>query len=194
LEPALLLSPSFKAVSLGLAAACAALLGGCDRETSAGAQPAAAATPASALDRSHKGSGLPEFVFANPAGKEMRLSSYKGKPLLINLWATWCAPCVAELPLLDAVAAREGARLKVLTISQDGPRKDKVPAFLAQRGVKLLEPWIDPELELMTHYRADTLPMTILYDAQGREVWRVIGPREWNDAASAKVIGEAFSD
>ena len=190
----MLSSPVFKAVFLGLTAAFAALIGGCDRESNPAAQPAAAAVPASAIDRSFKGSAIPEFVFADPAGKEMRLSDYKGKPLLINLWATWCAPCVAELPLLDAVARREGARLKVLTISQDGPRKDKVAAFLAQRGVKQLEPWIDPDLALMTHYRADTLPMTILYDAQGREVWRVIGPREWNDAACAQLIGEALSD
>ncbi len=168
------------------------LASGCDRESGPAAQPAASAVPAGAIDRSHKGSELPEFVFADPAGQQLRLSSLKGKPLLINLWATWCAPCVAELPTLEALAAQHEGKLKVLTISQDGPKSDKVAGFLAARGVKRLQPWLDPELEMMSHYQAGTLPLSILYDAQGREVWRFTGPREWGDAESTELIGEAF--
>jgi thiol-disulfide isomerase/thioredoxin len=135
---------------------------------------------------------MPELVFADSTGKQLRLSSLKGQPLLINLWATWCAPCVAELPMLDALAAEHAGKLKVLTISQDGPKSGKVAGFLAARGVKMLEPWLDPELAMMGHYQAGTLPLSILYDAQGREVWRFTGPREWGDAESAKLIGEAM--
>ncbi len=169
------------------------LIAGCDRQSGSEAQPGdGAAAPAGAIDRSHKGSELPEFVFSDPSGKQLRLSSLKGQPLLINLWATWCAPCVAELPTLEALAVKHDGKLKVLTISQDGPKSDKVAAFLAGRGVKRLEPWLDPELEMMSHYQAGTLPLSILYDAQGREVWRFTGPREWGDADSAKLIGEAL--
>ena len=181
-------SRSLNALVLG----CAVLLAGCDRESAVPAQPAATAQSVTGLDRSHKGSELPEFVLSDPAGKQLRLSSLKGQPLLINLWATWCAPCVAELPTLDALAERQTGKLKVLTISQDGPKKDAVAAFLKQRGVKHLEPWLDPELELMSHYQAGTLPMTVLYDVQGREVWRMTGPREWGDAESTKLVAEAL--
>jgi thiol-disulfide isomerase/thioredoxin len=184
-------SRSLKIAALGLAV----LVAGCDRESGPTAQPATAegsAVPAGALDRSHKGSEMPELVFTDPAGKQLRLSSLKGQPLLINLWATWCAPCVAELPMLDALAARQAGKLKVLTVSQDGPKSDKVAGFLAARGVKLLEPWLDPELAMMDHYQAGTLPLSILYDANGREVWRFTGPREWGDAESAKLLGEAL--
>ncbi len=184
----MLSSRLLKIAALGLAV----LIAGCDRESGATAQPAASEVPAGAIDRTHKGSELPELVFADPTGKQLRLSSLRGQPLLINLWATWCAPCVAELPMLDALAARHMGKLKVLTISQDGPKKDAVAGFLKQHGIKRLEPWLDPELELMSHYQAGTLPMTVLYDAQGREVWRMTGPREWGDAESAKLIAEAL--
>jgi thiol-disulfide isomerase/thioredoxin len=172
--------------------ACAVLLAGCDRESAQTAQPAAAAQTGAGLDRSHKGSELPEFVLNDPAGKQLRLSSLKGKPLLVNLWATWCAPCVAELPMLDALAAQHTDQLKVLTVSQDGPKSDKVANFLAARGVKELEPWLDPELAMMGHYQAGTLPLSILYDADGREVWRFTGPREWGDAESARLVEEGL--
>ena len=181
-------SRSLNALVLG----CAVLLAGCDRETTPAAQPAAAAQAVAGLDRSHRGSELPEFVLSDPAGKQLRLSSLKGQPLLINLWATWCAPCVAELPTLDALAERATGKLKVLTISQDGPKKDAVAGFLTQHGIKHLEPWLDPELELMSHYQAGTLPMTVLYDAEGREVWRMTGPREWGDVESTKLIAEGL--
>jgi thiol-disulfide isomerase/thioredoxin len=190
LELLLLSSRSFKALILGITVIAA----GCDRQSTPPAQPGAAqgGVPAGVIDRSRKGSRLPDLTFTDPSGKTLRLASLHGKPLLINLWATWCAPCVAELPTLDALAAREGQRLKVLTISQDGPKKDAVGSFLKQRGVKLLEPWIDPDLAMMTHYQAEVLPTTILYDADSREVWRAIGPREWGDAESAKLIAEGL--
>jgi len=190
LELLLLSSRSFKALILGITVIAA----GCDRQSAPQAQPGAAqgGVPAAVIDRSHKGNRLPELTFTDPTGKTLRLTSLQGRPLLINLWATWCAPCVAELPTLDALAAREGTRLKVLTVSQDGPKKDAVASFMQQRGVKLLEPWIDPDLAMMMHYQTEVLPTTILYDAEGREVWRVIGPREWGDAESAKLIAEGL--
>jgi thiol-disulfide isomerase/thioredoxin len=62
---------------------------------------------------------LPDFLLTDPAGKELRLTDLKGKPLLINLWATWCAPCVAELPALDKLAGTLDGKVKVLSVNQD---------------------------------------------------------------------------
>ncbi|MFM5917670.1 MAG: TlpA family protein disulfide reductase [Novosphingobium sp.] len=171
------------------------LIGGCDRQSADKAQPQTAASEAAALaisgiDRSHKGSALPDFQLKDPAGKELNLASLKGKPLLINLWATWCAPCVAELPQLDAIAGKS-AGLKVLTINQDTQKLDAVAKFLAERGVKHLESWLNPDNSVMFHYDAPALPTTVLYDSSGKEVWRTSGPRDWASAESAALIAEA---
>ncbi|MDE2597212.1 MAG: TlpA family protein disulfide reductase [Sphingomonadales bacterium] len=199
LEPPLLLSRSLKIAVLGLCCTIA----GCDRQSADKAQPQASAqasangSPAAAggealtgsIDRSHKGSDLPAFTFTDPAGKELQLQSLKGKPFLLNLWATWCAPCVTELPTLDRLAA--SGKVRVLTVSQDMGSTDKVAAFFAQRQFKALEPWIDAKGDLAFHYNAQTLPTTILYDAAGKEVWRFTGGHDWNSAETAKMLAEA---
>ena len=189
--------PSFKIVALGCAVS-AVLLAGCDRQSGEPAQPqasqpagtAAKVATSGAIDRSHKGALLPQFTLKNPAGRELQLASLKGKPLLINLWATWCAPCVAELPQLDKIADNHPA-LKVLTVNQDMDKLDKVAPFLKAHGVTRLEPWLNPDNSLTFQFGADTLPATILYDAQGREVWRTTGGRDWTSADTAALLAEA---
>jgi thiol-disulfide isomerase/thioredoxin len=174
--------------------ACAVMLAGCDRQSGESAQPQAsveAGASAGTVDGSRKGSELPDFVLADPAGNKLDLQSLKGKPLLINLWATWCAPCVAELPALDKLAATLNGKVRVLAVNQDSGEPQKAGAFLKQRGVARLEPWLDPKNDLAFHFGAETLPVTVLYDAAGREVWRVAGPREWGDAETLKLISEA---
>ena len=183
----MLSSRSLKFAILG----CALLIGGCDRESTAPAQPAdapAGGELSGKIDRSRKGSQIPEFTLRDAAGQEVLLSSFKGKPLLINLWATWCAPCVAELPQLDKLA---GGKLKVLTVSQDLPPADKVAPFLKARGADKLEPWLDPDGELTVQYGVTVLPTTIYYDAAGREVWRYVGGHDWSTAETARMLAEA---
>jgi thiol-disulfide isomerase/thioredoxin len=198
LEPLfVVLSRSLKLVALG----CALLLGGCDRESGDQAQPPATQTPsaqaaaqpvqAGAIDRSHRGSALPDFQLKNAAGLELNLAALKGQPLLINLWATWCAPCVAELPQLNRLAAERSGSLKVLTVNQDMDKLGKVAPFLAARGGAQLEPWLNPDNSLTFQFGAETLPATIYYDAGGREVWRVIGGRDWSGADTAALLAEA---
>ena len=184
----------FSSRSLNCAILAVALLaGGCDRQTDSPAQPPAAAapeTPVGVLDRSHKGAPLPALTVKDAGGKPLKLAELTGKPVLINLWATWCGPCVVELPTLNAIAADAGAPVRVVTISQDSGDPGKVAAFLAERGGKALPAWIDPENDLSFHYQTGTLPTTVLYDAQGREVWRFVGGKEWNSAEAAKLIAE----
>ena len=144
------------------------------------------------LDRSRAGSAAPATEFEDPDGAPATLAGFRGKPVLLNLWATWCAPCIAEMPTLDRLAAREAGRLQVLTISQDLDGREKVEAFFARQGYRNLGTWLDPRMALMTELKADMLPTTILYDAQGREVWRVAGPEDWESGQAAALIREGI--
>jgi thiol-disulfide isomerase/thioredoxin len=193
LEPVLLLSRSLKGSVLALTL----LAGACDRQTEQKAQPQASAAPTEefkgTIDRSQKGTPLPALTVTDAAGRKLDLQSLKGKPVLMNLWATWCAPCVAELPLLDKLAEKRGDALKVLTIDQDMSKTEAVADFLKQRGVTRLEPWLDPKNDLAFKLGAQTLPVTVYYDAQGKEVWRFIGGHDWSSAETDKMLAEGVA-
>jgi thiol-disulfide isomerase/thioredoxin len=178
----------------------ALLSAGCDRQKAAepqGADPAAnAAAPAAGyptgrLDRSHAGTPAPDIQFEDPEGEPASLADFRGRPLLVNLWATWCAPCIVEMPSLDALAGREGERLQVLALSQDLDGRQKVADFFAARRLTRLEPYLDPDMEFMTALRLGTLPTTILYDAEGREIWRMTGMAEWDGERARRLLAEA---
>jgi thiol-disulfide isomerase/thioredoxin len=144
------------------------------------------------LDRSHAGEAAPATGFEDPDGAPASLADFRGRPVLLNLWATWCAPCVAEMPTLDRLAAREADRIHVLTISQDLDGRQKVEAFFAKQGYRNLETWLDPQMALMTGLKADTLPTTILYDTRGRELWRVVGMEDWESGRAALLLKEGL--
>lgn len=150
----------------------------------------APATPAEKIDRSHKGEAGPTVSFTAPDGKPVTLADFKGKPLLLNLWATWCGPCVAEMPTLDAVAGTLKDRVQVVAVSQDLQGAEKVTPFFAQKNFANLQPYLDAKAGLSLAYQAN-LPTTILYDSHGKEVWRMLGGNAWNTPAAAKLIAEA---
>lgn len=147
--------------------------------------------PTGRLDRSHAGTAAPAAAFQDPDGNPASVAEFKGKPLLVNLWATWCAPCVAEMPTLDRLAAREQDKLQVLALSQDFNGGDKVASFFAARDFAMLEPYLDPRTDFMAELKIDVLPTTILYDAEGREVWRMTGIEDWESERAAQLIAEA---
>lgn len=142
------------------------------------------------LDRTHQGKAAPDIAFNAPDGKSVKLADFKGKPLLLNLWATWCAPCVREMPTLDRLAVREAGKLQVLVVSQDLEGADKVTPFFEKAQFKALEPYLDTQVALSTGYGVN-LPTTVLYDSQGKEVWRVSGDMEWDGETAAEWIAEA---
>lgn len=142
------------------------------------------------VDRSKKGEAAPDYGFLDPAGKPVTLAAFRGKPLLVNLWATWCAPCVREMPTLDRLAVREKDKLQVLVISQDLDGAAKVTPFFEKAKFAALQPYLDPDVKFSTGYGVN-LPTTILYDAQGKEVWRVSGDMDWDGETAAKWIAEA---
>ena len=196
----------------------AAALGGCDRQNPPapqgnGANAATAASvgpvgpapasgnaaahaqyPTGRLDRSHAGTAAPSIAFQRPDGGEVRLATFRGRPLLVNLWATWCGPCIVEMPSLDALAGRQsaGQGLQVVAISQDSTDgRQKVTDFFAAHHFQHLEPYLDSEMGLMFGLGLDTLPTTILYDSQGREVWRMVGMADWQSERIARLLLEA---
>lgn len=191
----------------------AALLatGGCDRQSAGDAQPQAEATAQNAapggkaageagggefngrLDIANRGARMPDLTVSDPTGKRLRLTDLRGKPVLVNLWATWCGPCVLEMPMLDTLAREQDGRLRVLTVSQDIQGAEKVQPFFADRSFARLEPWLDPDNELSTHYGTGVLPTTVLYDAQGREVWRMIGGHDWSGSRTAAMLADTLS-
>lgn len=175
------------------------LLAGCDRQSEPAPQ-ANASAPATAepakgpevtgtLDISHRGKAAPAETFLDPAGKPVTLAAFKGKPVLVNLWATWCAPCVREMPTLEKVAERAGDKLKVLTVSQDREGVDLEPTF-ARGGFKRLERYRDTEQKLGFSYETGVLPTTVLYDAEGKEVWRVVGAMDWDGPRANTLLGD----
>lgn len=174
----------------------AALVGGCDRQSPPAPQgnQAAGNFPAPVaggkLDRSHKSEAAPAFAFTGPDGKQTTLADFTGKPLLVNLWATWCVPCIKELPSLDALAGETAGKLQILAISQDMKGKEKVDPFWAKAGLKHLTPYIDADMGFSMGMGAN-LPTTILYDAAGKEVWRVGGDFDWMSAQAKALIAEA---
>jgi thiol-disulfide isomerase/thioredoxin len=155
--------------------------------------PAAQAGPVKGVDRSHKGQAAPDGVFNDPDGGEISLADFKGTPVLVNLWASWCAPCVKELPTLDKLAAthRVDGELGVIAVSQDNGPRASVEAFLAKLKVEDLGAYQDPKMGLMGELNAEVLPTSVLFDADGREVWRYVGDLDWTGPEAAKLLAEA---
>ncbi len=126
--------------------------------------------------------------FSDAAGNAIDLAAADG-PVLINLWATWCAPCVKEMPKLDALAGELEGEVRVITVSQDVRGADVVTPFFAKAGFAQLEPWLDPDAGLSAQFTPEgALPLTILFDAQGKEVLRVAGGYKWDSAEAIALI------
>ncbi len=117
------------------------------------------------------------------------LAANPGQPILVNLWATWCAPCLKELPTLDRLAADTRGRLLVVPISQDMEGWRRVSeAFTAERYPNL-ETRVESAMQFGFRIGATGLPVTILYGPDGRELWRYLGDRDWSDRESRAQVG-----
>ena len=185
---------------LSLTCAVALLAGACDRQSAEPAQQQENSAEANAeeltgtLDRTHAGAALPEVTVTDPAGTKLNLAEASGKPILLNLWATWCAPCVVEMPMLDAIAGEMGDRLRVVTVSEDMKGAEVVAPFFEQKGFANLPHWMDPEMDLAFGFGGGaSLPLTVLYDAEGKEVWRMIGGFDWSSDEARALIEEGLA-
>ena len=160
-----------------------ALLASCTREDSSDAG-------IKGVQREAAGKAVPDLELRDAENEPAALADLRGKPVLVNLWASWCGPCVKELPTLQALAARPGAP-RVIAVSQDMAPRGSVDAFLDKHGLMELEAWHDPQMALSGALGAEVLPTTVLYDARGREVWRYVGDLDWQGDEAAKLLAEA---
>ena len=166
--------PSILAVLLGLALAGAVPPG--DTVSAAASQ----AARAPRLDRSRAGAPMPAVPFVDRAGRVHRLADFKGLPVIVNLWATWCAPCKAEMPALDRYALNNKGKVRVVVVSEDIEGWRSVDRFFRPGRFAGLTPYLDQPTDLALAYKASGLPITIAYDARGHELWRVNGPIAWD--------------
>jgi thiol-disulfide isomerase/thioredoxin len=139
------------------------------------------------------GAALPDVTLTDGAGQPLRLSEFRGKIVLVNLWASWCAPCVSELPALNALQAKLGPKgLKVVAVSVDTEPAEKITAFLAARDVPLLPLYRDAAREIQMKWRYGGIPASFLLDAEGRVLKAYEGPREWDKGAPLAEIEAAL--
>lgn len=177
--------------ALLLAAACGQ---GGSNEPEAAPQASAPASTGRGIIHDFAGTPPPDIALERaPDGASETLAdiiaAHPGQPVLVNLWATWCAPCIAELPTLDALAASSKGRLAVIAVSQDMEGWQKVSPFFTAEKYPNLRTWLESRTQLGAALQAAGLPLTILYGPDGREIWRYAGDRDWNNAESRALIG-----
>lgn len=137
------------------------------------------------------GSYLREVTLHGFDGKTKQFSDYKGKPLIINIWASWCGPCRAEMGSLERLAhLYNGKEFNVIGVSTDDDGH-AAAAFIKQYGVSF-DNFLDRKLLLENMLGANTIPLTILVDADGRVLKKVRGAYEWDSPETIDAIGEVF--
>jgi thiol-disulfide isomerase/thioredoxin len=124
---------------------------------------------------------LPALRFVDGTGAARSLDEFRGRALLLNIWATWCVPCRKEMPALDRLQqALGGPGFEVVALSIDRGGIPPVKPFYAELGLRALRVYVDPSADALTKLGAVGIPLTMFVDREGRELWRVVGPVEWD--------------
>jgi len=131
----------------------------------------------------------PQTPFLAGNGTEVKLGDFKGRVLLVNFWATWCAPCIRELPTLDRLQAELGGEgLLVLAVSQDRGGAAVAGPFLEKHDIRTLGLFLDPKMRLGRELAVRALPWTFLIDREGQIVGELPGYAEWDSAEAIELI------
>lgn len=194
------------AVTLGAGALALYGIGGNDKAAACAASPktldaikAAAVGEVAGIVTPSAPKPLPALAFQGPDGAEGTLERFRGKVVLLNLWATWCAPCRKEMPALDALRGEKaGPGFDVVPVSLDLGSTDKPKAFLKEIGARHLELYADPSGKtfqaMKAAGRASGLPTTLILDRAGCEIAYLPGPAEWASAEAKALIDAALGD
>ena len=137
---------------------------------------------------------LPEFTFAGADGKPKSLADFRGKIVLLNIWATWCVPCREEMPALDALETKLGGKdFAVVAVNIDKGGPEKAAAFLKETGATHLTLYTDASGKLFSTLKAVGMPTTLLIDRDGKEIARLVGPADWASPEAVAVIEAAIA-
>jgi thiol-disulfide isomerase/thioredoxin len=140
---------------------------------------------------------LPDLAFVDASGATKKLSDWRGRTVLVNLWATWCVPCRKEMPALDALQAKLGAGdFEVVAVNIDTRDLDKPKTFYEEEGLRRLAFYSDAKArvfqELKAVGRALGMPTTVLVDGHGCEIASLAGPAEWASEDAVRLISAAL--
>jgi thiol-disulfide isomerase/thioredoxin len=132
---------------------------------------------------------LPELRFVDGGGRPLTLADFRGKVILLNLWATWCIPCLREMPTLDRLQAKLGGPdFQVIVLSIDIGGLPVVEKFYRALKLKALGIYVDKTMRARIALGVAGIPTTLLIDRQGREIGRLAGPAEWDSKEAIKAI------
>jgi len=135
----------------------------------------------------------PAISFVDLAGNTVRLADFAGKVVLVNLWATWCEPCLREMPSLERMQSLLGDKIAVVAVSEDRGGSKAVEPFLAKLGLKSVTIYLDPKSAMERALKVQGLPTSFLIDREGRLLGRVEGAAEW-DAPKLLGVLKSFLD
>ncbi|MDO9412557.1 MAG: TlpA disulfide reductase family protein [Pseudolabrys sp.] len=141
---------------------------------------------------------LPNLAFQDASGKALTLDAFRGRTVLVNLWATWCVPCRQEMPALEALEKKLGSpNFEVVTINIDTRDAEKPKTWLKEVGITGLKYYADPNAktfqDLKSVGRAFGMPTTLLVDPQGCEIGTIAGPAEWASDDAVKLVEAALA-
>jgi thiol-disulfide isomerase/thioredoxin len=139
---------------------------------------------------------MPDLVFNGPDGKRMTLADFKGKTVLLNIWATWCVPCRQEMPALDRLQKAAGSdKFEVVAVNVDTSRLDRPKTFLGESGVINLAYYADPKADIFFQLKQAGkvlgLPTTFLVDPSGCQIGLMSGPAAWDSADAQALVAKA---
>jgi thiol-disulfide isomerase/thioredoxin len=138
---------------------------------------------------------MPGLTFKDAEGKDRTLAEWKGRVVLLNLWATWCAPCRKEMPTLADLQKQLGSKdFEVMALSLDLKGLEASKKFLDENGAGNLVAYTDQSTASLAALQGVGLPLTILIDKQGSEIGRLIGPAEWNSPEAITLIKGAIAE
>lgn len=138
---------------------------------------------------------LPDIAFQDGSGAAKKLSDWKGRIALVNLWATWCAPCRKEMPDLAKLQKELGSnQFEVVAISVDRKGAEASGAFLAETGASSLQLYVEPQGAILNDLQAIGLPSTILVDRDGKEIGRLLGPADWASPEAIALMKAALAE